>query len=446
MAIFPQKYLTKSDVAVRTGPFGLKAEYKAKTINQAFCGQPKGSYRGFIPSGLGSILTLAVGPEGFSIARFDSQGDKAGLDVKVNAPVVLDFATTPPGDFLPDGIQVLLRGNFTDGQTTTAEITTRPRTATTTVFTVGGTAAPFDLATITGLGAITPGLLSIVVDVDGFGPDTITDDGNGVLTSVGPALPLPGTVNYETGALAGITDDLTALSTVDLTYTKGVAKDEVLLCLVTGTPGAISVSATPPTDRDEPIAYPGVPFGFMPSGSMEALAAAVEILNEVAAARVDLQGVSHTTLKERLDTDLGAEAMAFRLGRVLRGLVSNDYLASAGVSSINVSGSLSAVNRNVAPFVTLNGVGTETVTGAVADPTDTVRNVCVVINTTTGDRLIDTPSDRTTVFGRLRQEDDFVLDGEIFFVNALTSVTGDSQTRFTLQLQVGDTIQGPDGK
>lgn len=446
MAVFPQKYFTKTDTAVRTGPFGLKAEYKAKSINQAFCGQPKGPYLGFLPSALGSILTLAVGPEGFSIAKFDSQADKAGLDVKVNSSVALDFLTTPPGDFLPDGIQVILRGNFTDDQATTAEIITRPKTATQTVFTVGVTPAPLDLSTITGLGAIVAGLFSMSVDVDGFGPDTISDDGSGALTSVGPALSAPGTINYETGALTGVTDDLTALSNVTVTYTKGVAKDEVLLCRVTGTPGAIVVNATPPADRDDPIAYPSVPFGYMPDGSMEALAAAVDILNEVAAARVDLQNVSHATLKERLDTDLGADAMAFRLGRVMRGLVSNDYQASGGVSEINVSGSLSAVNRNVAPFVTLNGTGSETALGAIADPTDVVRNVCVVIDTTTGDRLIDTPSDRTTVFGRLRQEDDFILDGEIFFVNALTSVTGDSQTRFTLQLEVGDTIQGPDGK
>jgi len=444
MAIFPQRYFTQDQVAVRTGPPTLRAPYKAKSINEAFCGQPKGSYRGFTPSALGGVLTLAVGPEGYSIAKVDSQSDRGGIDVKANSPVVLDFTTAFPTDFLPDGIQVVLRALFLNDQETTAQIYARSKTLTYTAFTVGAAPAALDLSFLN-LDGIVPGSLTLVVDVNGFGAASILDNGVGGLIGV-TALPLGGTVDYSTGLLAGTTAVLTALSTIIVSYTRAVSKDEVLICTVTGTPAAIVVNAATPTNRDVPIAYPTVPFGYMPAGSIESLAAAVDILTEVAAARVDLQGFTHPNLKTRLDTDLGGPAMGGRLGRIYRAIRSNQYQANAGVSEINVSGSLSAVNRDFLPAVTLSGAGSETTTGAICDPTDITRNTCIVIDAVSGDRLIDNPNDRIVVFGRLRQEDDFVLDGALSFVNALLSVSGDTITRFTLQLQAGDTIQAPDGK
>jgi len=443
MAIFPQRYFTQEQVAIRTGPLGLRAPYKAASLNQAFCGRPKGAYRGFTPSALGGVLTLAVGPEGYSIAKVDSFGDKGGLDVRVDAPVVLDFSTANPGDFLPDGVQVILRAVYVDGVETTAQIITRSTTPTETVFTVGGVAAALDLSTLAPLDSIVPGTLSIQADIDGIGVFSITDDWAGNLA--GAPLSGAGSVNYEAGTLVGVTLPLTALSAVVATYTRFVRRDEALLCVVTGTPAAIVVNAAAPAERDEPIAYPTVPFGFMPAGSVEQLEAAVEILSEVEAARVDLQGVVHPSLKARLDTDLGAEALGFRLGRIFCAIRGNNYQVAGGVSEFNVSGSMSSVSRNFLPAVALNGLGSETTTGVVASPEDPERNICLLLDATTGERLIDNTLDRNVVYGRLHQAEDFILDGEISFVNALTAVVGNADTRFTLQLQVGDTLQGPDG-
>lgn len=443
MAIFPQRYFTQEQVAVRTGPLGGRAPYKAAVLNQAFCGRPKGCYRGFDPSAAGSVLTLGVGPEGYSIAKVDSFGDRGGLDVKVSAPIALDFATSAPSDFLPDGIQVVLRATYIDGEETTAQIYARSTTPTENVYTVGAVPEALDLAVLAPLDSIVPGSLSISADVNGSGVLTIVDNGAGVLT--GPALTSPGSVNYEIGTMIGTTLPLTPLSSVFVTYTRMIRRDEALVCIVTGTPGTIVVNATAPLERDEPIAYDTVPFGFMPDGSIELLAAAVDILSEVQAARIDLQGVTHPDLKTRLDTDLGSEAMGFRLGRIFCAIRGNNYQVAGGLSEINVSGSMSVVNRDFLPAVSLNGDGSETTTGVVADPTDTQRNVCLLLNASTGDRLIDNDLDRRVVFGRLHQEDDFVLDGTLSFVNALTTVTGNADTRFTLQIEVGDTIQGPDG-
>jgi hypothetical protein len=440
MAIFPQRYFTQDQVAVRTGPPTLRAPYKAAEINAAFCGQPKGVYRGFVPSALGSVVSFGVGPEGYSIAKVDgdAQGIRGGLDIKVNTTVSLDFSSALAGDFAPDGIQVILRAIFLDGQKTVGQLFARSKTVTQIVHTVGATPTTFDLSTVE-MDGVEPGSVSIAIDIDGFGASVITDDGAGNLS-------MGGTINYVLGEMTGITSALTPLSNVTLTYTRVVSKDEVLLCTVTGSPGAPVVNAVAPANRDEPIAYPTVPFGYMPAGSIEFLAAAVTILTEVAAARTDLQGTPWPNLKARLDYDLSGEAMGLRLGRIFRAIRSNQYQAASGITEINISGSFSAVNRDFLPAVTLNGNGSETQTGVLADPNDVVRNTCILIDADTGDRLIDNTTDRNVVFGRVRQEPDFILDGQITFTLASTAVVGDSVARFTLQLQAGDTIQGPDGK
>jgi hypothetical protein len=87
------------------------------------------------------------------------------------------------------------------------------------LFTVGGVAATHDLST-TPLSdtPVHPGTVSIAVDMDGSGPQVITDDAAGNLTGTGGVLPLGGTINYATGAMTGVTANLTALSTVIATY------------------------------------------------------------------------------------------------------------------------------------------------------------------------------------------------------------------------------------
>lgn len=358
MAIFPQKYFTKDNVLLRTGPPDLRETHASQPIAEKFAGPPKGVYTGFTPSAVGSILTLAPdGSEGYSLIKVHSDSDPAGLDIIVAGSIQIDFSSAAGSDFLPNGVQVIATANYTAGQPTTAQITPRPRQS----------------------------------------------------------------------------------------PPQARAKDEVLICELTGTPGAIAVLAVPGTNRDVPLAFAGTDFGLMPAGSMESLAAAVDILNEVVAARTNLEAVVHTTLKGRLDTDLGAEAMAFRLGRTLRILASNDYQAPGGASEVTVSGSLSETSRNNLPLVSLNGGGSESVTGAVTDPTDTARNICFVADADTGDRLVSDETLREVIFGRLRQEPDFVLDGTLAFSNALTTVAG-TNTKFLLQLAEGDTVQGPDGK
>ena len=66
---------------------------------------------------------------------------------------------------------------------------------------------------------IHPGTLSIAVDEDGVGAQTITDDGAGNLIGSNPFILVGGgTINYATGAMTGITSALTNASAVVATY------------------------------------------------------------------------------------------------------------------------------------------------------------------------------------------------------------------------------------
>lgn len=447
MANLPQQYFT-ADAHMQTGPVGERQRYDSLSLTKKAAGPPKGVYLGFIPSTPGAgILTLDPDPsEGYSLLRVPSDDEPGGMTVIEESPISIDFSTALAGDFLPDGVQVVATASYSATAATTAAITPRTKTVTFTAFTVGGSPTTFDLSTISPEPTV-PGSVSIAIDEDGVGADTIIDDGLGNLASAGTGLPLGGTIDYVTGAMTGTTAPLTAFSTVIVTRTRGIARDEVLVCELTGTPGAIVVAATPPAERDVPIAASGadLDFGLLESGSIEALAAAVEILNEVAAARLDLQGVTHPDLKTRLDTDLGATAMGLRLGKVARALRSNEYSVVTGATEANVSGSFSEVNRDYLPQLTLSGGGSEVQIGAVAEPVDAVRNVCLIVDTALGGRLMDNETDRNLVIGRLEQETDFVLDGVLTFSNALTAVSGDASAQFTTQLEVGDTIQGADG-
>lgn len=449
MPVFPQQFFTQDNVLVRTGQRGEREDYASRPLARKSIGPVKGIYTGLIPSALGSVLTLDPDPtEGLSAVRVPSRTDPAGMDVLLTDPVTVDFAAALPAELLPDGALVFVRASYTNGATTTGQVIVEQKTRTETVFTVGAAPATVDLSTLANLETVVPGSVSLAVNVDGFGADTITDDGAGNLTSVGPALPSGGTIDYTTGGLTGTTAALTALSMIFTTFSRCAGPNEVLVCRITGTPAAIVVNATPPDDRDTPIALTGctIPYGFLGTGSIEALAAAVEILNEVTAARTDLQGVAHPDLKTRLDTDLAAPAMATRLGKVIRVLRSNTYQAPGGASFINVTGSFTENDRDHEPKITLSGNGSETTVGAIAGPVDTVRNVCVVIDLAQRDRLIENQSTRRVVIGRLNQIDDFLLDGQLTFTTALTTVTGDASAQFLTQIEVGDAVQGADGR
>lgn len=116
-----------------------------------------------------------------------------------------------------------------------------------TLTTIGGTAATYDLSgTPLASTPVHPGTLAISVNVDGVGLATITDDGAGNLTGSGGSLPLGGTVDYDTGALTGITASLVAASDVVANHDVSsiITKDNVQTTELSGVVGAIAPGDT----------------------------------------------------------------------------------------------------------------------------------------------------------------------------------------------------------
>jgi len=248
-------------------------------------------------------------------------------------------------------------------------------------------------------------------------------------------------------ARASYTDDPDIPTTGEI-FTRGaggVATDEVLICVVDGTPTALTVDFDASAgERTEPLAFTGMDFGFMPSGSIEDLQDAVDIVNEVVAARIGLDSTVHLDLSTRLAEDQSAESMAGRLGLVFQALRSNDYSVGAGEDTVNVSGSFAEVDRDHSPQTTLDGDGAETKAGAIAGPNDASRNVCLIQDANSGSRPIDDPTDRRIVFGRVEGPETVAVAGTWTFSQAAQTVIGTGGTA-TSDMQVGDTIQGADG-
>jgi hypothetical protein len=136
--------------------------------------------------------------------------------------------------------------------------------------------------------------------------------------------------------------------------------------------------------------------------------------------------------------------MANRLALIFRVLRANDIAVGAGEESVNVSGSFSEVNRQHNPKLTLDGLGGELTSGAIASPNDAIRNVCLLQDANSGARPIDDPTDRRVIFGRLDGPEDITVTGNWTFENAQSDITGVDGQALT-ELEVGDTIQGPDG-
>lgn len=222
--------------------------------------------------------------------------------------------------------------------------------------------------------------------------------------------------------------------------------DEVLICEVDGPDTAISVRFSAVIgERDEPLAFQSTKFGFMPGGSIENLQAAADVVNEVVAARIGLDATVHPDLSSRIAEDYSASSMAGRLALVSRVMRSNDYSISLGDDSVVVSGSFTEIDRDHEPKVTLEGVGSETVEGALAGPNDLIRNVAVIVDADTGYRPVDDPTDRRVTFGRLTGPAEAEISGQWTFLNASKDVSA-TEGQATTDIKAGDTIRGGDGK
>jgi hypothetical protein len=228
---------------------------------------------------------------------------------------------------------------------------------------------------------------------------------------------------------------------------------EILIGVVTG-PNTIDVAE--PFSRTTPYAYSGAPlgYGFMKDGAVEDLLAAVAINVEVAAARVDLSGVTRVSLDARLEEDASASAMAARLGKEIKTLRGGDFVIAAPTDTVNVSRAFSGYHRSLAgltPTENFDGFASETrvgaiTTGTVPDPapagalTDPERNACVIINSTTEARLTD--SSRQVAYGRLVFDEVELTGTAIVFNNASTVVNG-TGTAFVAEVSIGDIIEDP---
>lgn len=116
-----------------------------------------------------------------------------------------------------------------------------------TLTTIGLTAATYDLSgTPLATVPVHPGTLSISVNIEGVGLATITDDGAGVLSSTGGALPLGGTIDYDTGAMTGVTATLVASSTVVANHYQSnvITKLPVQTLVVSGIGGSFTAGDT----------------------------------------------------------------------------------------------------------------------------------------------------------------------------------------------------------
>jgi len=238
---------------------------------------------------------------------------------------------------------------------------------------------------------------------------------------------------------------------------------EQLLCVVTKPAADLEIAADPAAgpavERDTPYAYAGAPmgYGFMASGAVEQISAAVAMVGEVEDSRTDLDDVYHDWdpldvtpppgvelgLADRIVADLQPDAIAGRLGLVYRVVRSNEHTTAIETSEVNVSSSFTETARLRLPVLTLDGGGSETQVGVVTDDDAEARNVCFVAEAGTNNRPVD--NERRVAFGRLEYAQ-LDLTGTLTFSAVSATVTGNG-TDFAdpTQIQIGDSVQAPDG-
>lgn len=195
-------------------------------------------------------------------------------------------------------------------------------------------------------------------------------------------------------------------------------------------------------DRHAPIAYSGVPFGFMLGGAEEDRQAASAAVVDIDAAKTDTLSVVHPTLADRLTADFDEEQLGGRMGKNIISISSNDEVEVTG-SSLNMSHSFAGVSRTSAPSIDFAGEGSESADGAITSPSDTDRNIVGIQDVASGRPYAD-PSTGRPVFGRLVYAE--FLDGTTSLTFADGSVVvAVAGTDPTPNVNPGDIIIDPEG-
>lgn len=220
-----------------------------------------------------------------------------------------------------------------------------------------------------------------------------------------------------------------------------VGPQEVGICVVNKSGPNLVIGAVIPGQRQPPLAFSGQAAGFMYGGATDDIVTAQGATNEVIFARTSLStGLPSPRLADRLALDLAADYIASQIGLRTVGVVGNAQIVTGGSGTANVSASFGALTRQMLPAMTINAGGTEIGEGAITAPADTERNVCFLIDDTTGARVVD--ANANAMYGRLA-ESFGVISGTLGFTNALPTVQG-TGTNFGVELQVGDLILGAD--
>lgn len=222
---------------------------------------------------------------------------------------------------------------------------------------------------------------------------------------------------------------------------------EITVCQVNKVGTDLVVSTTIPGLRQPPLAFSGQANGYMYGGATDDIVFAQSATAEVIQARDDIKNPGppppDQRLAGRLALDLAGDFLASQLGLRTAMVVGNAKLVAGGAGSVNVSDSFSVITRQLPPIDrNITAGGSESNEGAITAPTDTVRNICFLIDDTTGRRVEDATNH--PVYGRLSHSSG-LLTGTLTFSNALATVTGVG-TAFSSELQVGDLIQGADTK
>lgn len=221
------------------------------------------------------------------------------------------------------------------------------------------------------------------------------------------------------------------------------SNSEVVICRINKVGGNLVAETTVPSLRQPPVAFSGQTVGFMGDNAIDELSDAAATVAEILTARTSVHTGAAVDLKSRIDADLIGSSMADRLS--LRSVNTLGNIHPASGTSVNVSASFSETSRAFAPMLTISALGAESpaAEGAITDPS-LGRNVCFVVNSISGERVIDATS-REPIHGALTSTSGSIPGGrEIVFTQALDTVSGINGP-FQAPLEEGDLVLGADG-